>query len=584
MTTTSAGLSQSFWERAVPVSFRYRGHTGFRATPTHAALRFAPNLAREAVFFDATVREPLKLREAMAMLHDVVVSDHRFQKKDRSAFRAHLERVRAEEDALRQAGRKSAEAAMAARPPATRRPGLDEEHQRARKRYWKLRSECEARLRKEDPALFRLLVPCDPIVTVAPDVVTFEAFAKDESSWGCVVVERDAFAGGTDATLGSTNVDYSLGLAEQMQRLRTYRETRFAIDPGGIEVETGDLPVHREEKIALPSSWLRGFGQLSAALMLPARRLRLPVATLYAVLAHLQTHREKTGPRALRFELVPGKAPAILVEPWGLRVDSGGPVYEGDRAETIAVWGRRRLLSLARALPLAQLAGGAGGGHVDVSLLGSGLPSVWRADLGGVSCVLALSGWTTSSFSGGGDKSGGARLDLLAGGAVVDEALVQRLATLLQKERARTLSQLALETRASGDAVRAAVVRLAQLGQVMPDLSTTAGGGGQGVVRFRQVLDAPLGAELLGEEPLEVRQGLEILRRREVRIAKQEAVGTRRFLQASAGGIACEALLDGDGVLTKARCGCSHFHRFGIRQGPCRHLLALRLFAQSSIQ
>jgi hypothetical protein len=223
------------------------------------------------------------------------------------------------------------------------------------------------------------------------------------ASFCAVLVDRDAFEGGKDATLGTTNVDYSLGLAEQMQQLRSYRETRFSIDPRGIEVETDHAPVFREEKIDLPASWLHGDGQLSSALMLPARKLSLPVSTLYAVLAHLKTHREKTGPRALRFELVPGQPPVVVVDPWGLRVQSTGPAYDGDRAETIAVWGRRRLFSLARALPQAQLHAGA---SVDVSLLGSGLPSIWSVDTGGVRVVLALSGWTTNSFSGVGDKSG----------------------------------------------------------------------------------------------------------------------------------------------------------------------------------
>lgn len=148
---------------------------------------------------------------------------------------------------------------------------------------------------------------------------------------------------------------------------------------------------------------------------------------------------------------------------------------------------------------------------------------------------------------------------------------------MLQKERTRTLDLLALDVRAGKDAVRASVVRLAQLGQVMPDVVG-------GAVRFRSILDTPLSSELLGDEPREVSEGRRLFVGRDVSVAKQDVVGTRRFLQATASGFACEGLIDLDGALTKARCGCSHFHRFGLKKGPCRHLLALRLFAQSSIQ
>ncbi len=51
------------------------------------------------------------------------------------------------------------------------------------------------------------------------------------------------------------------------------RETRFAIDPTGFEVAIDQAGGYREEKIALPPGWLRGFMQLQAAMSLPMRRV-----------------------------------------------------------------------------------------------------------------------------------------------------------------------------------------------------------------------------------------------------------------------------------------------------------------------
>jgi hypothetical protein len=92
-------------------------------------------------------------------------------------------------------------------------------------------------------------------------------------------VDRDAFRGAQDAGLGTTNVDYSLALYEHFQTLRSYRQTRLVVDPTGFEVSVAGRDDYREEKIDLPPSWLRGFGQIQAA-MCPAA-VDVPVETVY---------------------------------------------------------------------------------------------------------------------------------------------------------------------------------------------------------------------------------------------------------------------------------------------------------------
>ena len=52
-------------------------------------------------------------------------------------------------------------------------------------------------------------------------------------------IATTASAAPTTSQLGTTNVDYSWDLYDHFQTLRTYRETRFRIDPAGFEVATG---------------------------------------------------------------------------------------------------------------------------------------------------------------------------------------------------------------------------------------------------------------------------------------------------------------------------------------------------------
>jgi hypothetical protein len=148
-------------------------------------------------------------------------------------------------------------------------------------------------------------------------VLYFECFSKDESSYGCLTVERDGgFGRDSAARLGTTNVDYSWELYNHFQGLRTYRQTRFSIDPQGFELSVGDQQGYREEKIDLPASWLRGFMQLQGAMGCRCAASRLTREALYALLAYLKGHRARSSPRAIRFELKDGRPPELVLEPW----------------------------------------------------------------------------------------------------------------------------------------------------------------------------------------------------------------------------------------------------------------------------
>lgn len=544
------------------LDLRYLGRSGVSAASWGLAFRFAPNLARPKVFFDAELRHPIRFREAMGALHDVVVGDLRFKKRDKTAYRSWKEQQDRQESAVRTGlvhdfkAQELARLATEEAPP----PDLDKRFRAMHLLYWNARRKWANELSRLDPELFRHLVPCDPVVTVAPDVVFFECFSKDESSYGCLVVERDAFGPDDGAGLGTTNVDYSLALYQHFQTLRTYRKTRLTVDPSGFEVKAEGLADYREEKIDLPPSWLRGFGQISATMGLPSRTITLPPETVYSVLAFLKRHREKAGPRSIRFRLTPGLPPSLILEPWGVEIVSSGPIHEGDRTEEIKCWGRRRLLVLARLLPLVT--------RFEVRLFGSGLPSIWTAHLGEMRFVLALSGWTTN------DWTSGANIDLLAGAYRHDQRTRDELDRYLEKTRQASLPVLEKAFGAPRDVLLGSLHRLAKEGQLVHDFSSA-------VYRYRPVMPVALSEAALGPESPELVAALELFRGNDVRITLREPLaGGRHLFGATVDGTACEAILDADGVLSRGKCVCSHYRRFGLRAGPCRHLLSLRFTAR----
>ena len=70
------------------LTFAYRGRSAIVQGPTGLAVALAPNLRRERVSFAGTLRQPLRLREAISALHDVVLSDLRYKPRDKSAYEA----------------------------------------------------------------------------------------------------------------------------------------------------------------------------------------------------------------------------------------------------------------------------------------------------------------------------------------------------------------------------------------------------------------------------------------------------------------------------------------------------------------
>src|SRR3954454_10454517 len=68
------------------VALAYRGRSGIVQTTVGLAVALAPNLRRDRVSFVGTLRQPLRFREAMSALHDVVISDLRFKPKDKTAY------------------------------------------------------------------------------------------------------------------------------------------------------------------------------------------------------------------------------------------------------------------------------------------------------------------------------------------------------------------------------------------------------------------------------------------------------------------------------------------------------------------
>ncbi len=536
--------------------YAYHGDSTVSNGVDRTAMSFAPDTLRQPTFFRGNLRQPLAFRQAISALHDVVVSDLRWKPKDRTEYLRWRAAQDAEDLAVIAARRKEVVRRIK-EINAEFKTLLDRSYQR-QKPYLDARQKYFQYLLNRD---YQAWIVLDPVITVHPDQVFFECFSKDESSYGRLAANYNVFEDVGEFACGTTNIDYSEALYDEFQKIRSYKTTTFAIDPSGFEVATSsDEPSHKEVKIDLPDSWVRGFLQVSSAMALPALTFRLHPMDIHNICLVLRRHKELVGPRALRYCLEPGRPVRVLFEPWGYEVTCPRSVYEGDVADEVRVWGRRRLHTLERLVPVAR--------SFTVHLLGKGMPSFYLADLGDMSYTLGLSGWTRNDWSGAGN------FDLLAPRAEVDDDTKRRVFAALCDSWSATPDELARRLDLDRSIVLGALAAYTQAGRAVYDLE-------KGCYRRRELSREPLPMDRLRFQNEREEHATRFLDQRVVKVITTDENSEGVTLQGRVrhGETPKEPWLrlDRDERVVDARCTCNFYQQNRLRKGPCEHILALRL-------
>jgi len=537
-------------------NYRYYGASTVENSASSTEMRFAPDTLRPPTHFIAELNKHIPFREAISALHDVVVADQRYHAPDKTAYKAWL--AQNEEAML---------ADFMAKAPELRAqlPALNNQLKGIRDQKRQLMQPFYDAQRKYYNYLYQtnreLWIALDPVITVHPDRVFFECFSQDESSYASLSCSHEVFDRVGDFACGTTNIDYSEALYGEFQKIRDYKTTRLAIAPDGFNVRTADDPAFIEQKIDVPDTWVRGFLQVSSAMNMPSHRLDLHPMDIHNFCQQMRRKKERVGPRSIRFVLKPGEPVRVIFEPWNEELVCRRSVYKGNTVEEIRLWGRRRLLLLERLIPVAD--------SFTVHLMGSGLPSFWIANLPDMQLTLGLSGWTANDWSRAG------QFDLLAPRGEVDDDSKAAVFTALSRRWFATADQLAADTGLSRLMVERALSLYTQAGRVIFDLT-------QRVYRLRELARDPLPMDALRFSSAAEAEATALL--------TAGALSEVKIEQIAEGGIRLQASvkqlekkrdvmlrLDADERIADGSCQCNHFTQNRLRQGPCSHMLALRM-------
>ncbi|MGB0840209.1 MAG: SWIM zinc finger family protein, partial [Chitinophagales bacterium] len=536
--------------------YKYGGSTSVASSASAVGMSFAPDTHRDPTFFVGELSKNIAFREAISVLHHVVVSDLRFKPKDKSDYKAWA----AEQEKIWLAEH------LAKTPDLTNKikemqrelGELRSTKSKVMKPYWDARSKFFRFLLKRDYDAWFVL---DPVITVHPDQLFFECFSQDESTYGKLSCSYNVFKNIDSFECGTTNIDYSSDLYNEFQKIREYKSTNFTIDPSGFEVQTTNEDSYKEVKIDLPDTWVRGFLQVSSAMTLDAATVELHPMDVWNMCFMLRRNKANSSPRSMKYVLKPGKPVEIIFEPWNYKVVCSRSIYKGNTEKEVRVWGRRRLLILERLIPIAK--------KFTVHLLGSGLPSFYIADLGDMDFTLGLSGWTSNDWSRAGN------FDLMAPRANVDSLTKKLVFDSLKETWQESASELAKRTGLTTDTVTGALSAYTQAGRVIYDLTNQ-------VYRVRELSQDPLPMSALrfaNEREAKANQlvdsgNIGALQSHVVQDKGLKIVGSIKDKRKT---YTAEMVIDRDERMVQAKCDCNFYQQNKLFKGPCEHILATRI-------
>ncbi|MFB2891380.1 SWIM zinc finger family protein [Aerosakkonemataceae cyanobacterium BLCC-F50] len=537
------------------VNYAYKGSTAVVDRGDRTQMSFSPDTKREPTFFIGELRQNIAFREAISALHDVVVSDLRFKPKDKTAYKEWA--AKQLEIDWQQVAVQRQEIVNRMQELQTELKDLYGNHYQRLKPYYDAREKFRQYVFRKKLDIYFLF---DPVITVHPDEIFFECFSVDESSYGRLGASYEVFKNIDEFACGTTNIDYSHDLYNEFQKIRNYKTTKLEVDPSGFEVQTTNEESFKEVKIDLPDSWVRGFLQVSSAMSLPATKFDLHPMDIHNLCFVLRRHKEKKGPRGMRYHLTPGQPVRVVFEPWNIEVVCSRSPYLGNDEQVIRVWGRRRLHILERLIPIAK--------KFTVHLLGTGMPSFYVADLGDMSFTLGLSGWTSNDWAQAGN------FDLMAPRAEVDNLTKQQIFNALKQNWAEPPDVLARRLNLDRSVVLGALSSYTQAGSAIFDLNKQ-------VYRVRELSREPL--------PMEKLRFANEREEKATRFLSQNAVEVTSCTGDAANVLVLQGVvkdqgrkynpsltIDSDQRIIQAECTCNWHLQNKLFKGPCEHILALR--------
>ncbi|MEM9348163.1 MAG: SWIM zinc finger family protein [Planctomycetota bacterium] len=386
---------------------------------------------------------------------------------------------------------------------------------------------------------FFLPVPAllDPVVTSNERLLRFEGFSGCCGVYARVDLKQDGF----DADMvgrGTTNVDFNNPMRAALSRLRDGEDSRLSVGAEAFTLEHGGDSVV-EKKVKLPVRWLKGFSevqayqpQLSLKIEVPGSEARRFIRTLPKAGAPKRpSYVVQTG-KALRLSQREARGSVQLLGTHRVRVLE--PLMSGCKA--LRIWSDE----------------GAGN-------------SAWEVITGAGAFFLMVSPEVYRGFSGEGQV-----LEQLATGKW--EHALPAVQAQLGWQSEIDAEHIAEKTGFSMQEVEAALAALGTRGLAGYDASA-------GAYFHREM---PFDLDLVDKMQPRLKGANKLLADGKVKIVKRIGDGSTDLSVGGTGVDHYVRLRDADDEQDK--CTCPWFSKYQGERGPCKHILAARMFVDGNNQ
>ncbi len=218
--------------------------------------------------------------------------------------------------------------------------------------------------------------------------------------------------------------------------------------------------------------------------------------------------------------------------------------------------------------------------HVDVHITGSGLPSFWIFRADEFTFTLGITGFTAANWSQA------VNFDLLLPRKTQTSEPLERIIHHLSQVWFADARELSNVTGLQGSALLEALQNGCQQGRLIYDLA-------RDVYRLRPLTESPLDLEKLEFRNSREKSAHDLLHRRgAVKIVSENRIAGSGLELTGQVDVTedkreyrPQMLLSDEGQVLRAECTCSLFRKQGLKDGPCAHLIALRLaYAQLELE
>jgi len=531
------------------------------STANSSFVNFGTDLSQEPAFLDGTLADSGPFALSMLVLGDVVRTDDDAAGPDRTAYQAWVNN-----EYLKELPQAFIEAQKKLPALLEQKNNFGVILKAKSEKVATLRAKISTSKRRYYEWLYatnrEMWLVLDPIVSVQKEATYFEAFSRDESVYAKVTLPHSALKMTEKPALGTTNIDFSIPLEREFSRARSYRPLTLTVGQQSVALGTESSGIV-EKKIDLPESWVRGLVEVQAALPLTQHIFEIDPLLLSAVLAQLESKKERRGPRALRIVANNGEPVKAVLQPWDISFPLTLTPWSGKQDFDIKVWGRRRLRALVPVLPNAT--------QVTVSLIADGMPTFWSVTIGEIDLTLGLSGWTSQ------DWASKARFSALSPTSSVTEEMAAKALDALKKLTCASPETFAVELGVKPAVASTYLQKLTLIGAAMYDRNT-------GQYLHRQLFPQ-LDLSRNDDSSREERFGVSLSNESAVTISSTIRVRDTKEYRAIVSSAKEENSVivtkDEDLRVTYAQCNCSFFNFNKLKLGPCRHIVATSLAVDS---